>query len=168
MRYGTFTINTGTSTANMILASITGKVSYLYFTVRYTNALTQSNIWVYDAITSFSILDSSSTNIVGGQDLPSNLVLMNFCKDWCPSTYTCESDITGASTGQYAYLYSFSSNPLMTHSSATDFGYFQFTGNEQLKVNFASALASPVQVDVYAYVQGVVEQSVNYVKQFNL
>ena len=42
------------------------------------------------------------------------------------------------------------------------------TGNENLIINFTSALASTAQVDVFALVESSLEQSPSYVKLINL
>jgi hypothetical protein len=167
-RYATFNVAAGTAATNLILASITGKAAYLYFTVRATNALIDSNEWLYDPIASFSILDSSSSNIIGGQDVSSSLVLLNLCKEWTKSSYSTESIATGAAVGSYAYLYSFSQDPISSAKTAANYGYFQFTGVEQLKINFVSTLTQAVQVDVYAMIESVLEVSPTYTKKFNL
>jgi hypothetical protein len=75
MRYGTTTIAAGASSVSWVLSSIVGPVSYLFFTVRNTSSMTGTGQFSFNQITSFSILDSTSTNIVGGQDLSNNLSL---------------------------------------------------------------------------------------------
>jgi hypothetical protein len=135
-------------------------VAYLFFVVRPTASMTGSNQYSFTQITSFSILDSTSTNIVGGQDLPSSLVLNMLCGDWTLSSYVTESG-----NNAYAYLYSFSSDPVATANTGARYGNHNFQGNEQLKITFTSSLSAAVQVDVYASVEAVLEISSSYCRK---
>jgi hypothetical protein len=163
MRYGTTTIAAGASSVNWVLSSIVGPVSYLFFTVRNTSSMTGTGQYSFNQITSFSILDSTSTNIVGGQDLGNNLCLYILNKDWTVSTYSTES-----ANNAYAYLYSFSSDPITSATTGAHYGSHYFQGNEQLKITFTSALTSPVQIDIYASVESILEISPSYCKKVTL
>ncbi len=156
MRYGTTTVQPGNTSVNYVLSSIVGPVSYLFFTVRYTNALTGTGEYSFNQITSFSILDASSTNMVGGQDLNSNLCMYILNKDWTISSYSTE-----AVNNAFAYMYSFSSDPITNATTGAHYGNHIFTGNEQLKINFTSSLSSAVQIDVYASVESILQISPN-------
>jgi hypothetical protein len=162
-----FTVNSGVSTATVILSQLIGKISHLYFVVRPTSTV-ENNEFLFYPISSFAILDNSSTNIVGGQDVSSSLCLLNYCKDWTLSSYSTEGVITNASSGAYIYLYSFADNPLDVVNNSRNSGYFQFTGMEQLKINFPSQLTSSVFVEVYASAYSILEMSNNNVKKYNL
>jgi hypothetical protein len=163
LRYGTYTIQSGTSSTNIVLSSIVGPVSYLFFTVRPTASMTGTNQYAFTQITSFSILDSTSTNIVGGQDLPSALCLYILNTDWTISSYSTE-----AANNAYAYIYSFSSDPISTATNGSHYGTHMFMGNEQLKITFTSTLSSPAQIDVYASVQSILEISPSYTKKVTI
>ena len=80
LRYGTFVVASGVSSTSIVLTPITGSIHYLIFTVRFTASLTGDSAFSYTAITNFAILDGTSTNIVGGQSIPSNLALTIFNK----------------------------------------------------------------------------------------
>jgi hypothetical protein len=160
MRYGSTTIASGATNCNWVLSSIVGPVSYLFFTVRNTNALTGNSQFSFNQITSFSILDATSTNIVGGQNLGDSLSRNILNKDWTLSTYSTE---TG--NGAYAYLYSFGSDPVVTATTGAKYGHHLFNGSEQLQIVFTSALASPVQIDIYASVHAVLEVTPSYIKK---
>ncbi len=160
MRYGATTISAGATNCNWVLSSIVGPVSYLFFTVRNSNALTGNSQFSFNQILSFSILDSTSTNIVGGQNLSDGLSRNILNKDWTLSTYSTE---TG--NGAYAYLYSFGSDPVVTATTGAKYGHHLFNGSEQLQIIFTSALASSVQIDMYASVHAVLEVTPSYVKK---
>jgi hypothetical protein len=158
MRYGMTTVQPGNISTNYVLSSIVGPVSYLFFIVRNTNALTGTGLYSFNQILSFSLLEGSSTNMVGGQDLPSNLCLYILNKDWTVSSYCTE-----AANNAFAYMYSFSSDPITSANTGAHYGNRIFTGNEQLKINFISALSTAVQIDVFASVESILQISPNSV-----
>jgi hypothetical protein len=65
-------------------------------------------------------------------------------------------------------MYSFADNPVEAANSGVSSGAFRFQGNEQLQITFPTALPEAVNIDVYAYVESVVEISPTYVKKINL
>lgn len=166
LRYGTFNVNSGTQSANIVLTSITGKVSFLIFTVRSTTSLSGENYWNFLPITNFSILDSSSANIVGGQAITSNLNLLLLDNNWVKSSYLTEiSGSTSTNNNAYVYAYSFSADPYETIQTGSFLNSHTFNGSEQLQILFPSALGSAVQVNVYAFVEAYVEVSSNNVRK---
>lgn len=154
LRYGSMTVNSGATSANLVLTTITGPVSYLFFTVRPLTGLSGEAAYSYTAISNFAILDASSTNIVGGQNIPSALSLLILNDTWTRSSYTNEVSVGfGTNNNANVYFYSFGADPLSTFDTASFLNNHRFTGNEQLQINFASALGAAVQVDVYAYIE---------------
>jgi hypothetical protein len=90
-------------------------------------------------------------------------------------SYTSEIDIgsvngSGTVTDNKAnvYCWSFSSNPVLALEKGLLLGHRRFQGNEQLQLNFTSALAAAVQVDVFAYSQSAIEQGAGFVKVYAL
>ena len=131
------------------LTSIVGKVSFLYFTVRPTAASTGDNQWTFTPITYFNLLDSTGSNISGGQPVPSALALTLLNEDHVLSTYLTSKDAN-------VYMYSFSAS---AHSSARDglsLNYHSFKGNEQLQIMFSGSIPS-VSVDIFAFTEAVLE-----------
>jgi hypothetical protein len=122
--------------------------------------LTGNSQFSFNQITSFAILDSTSTNIVGGQNLSDGLSRNILNKDWTLSTYSTET-----SNGAYAYLYSFGSDPVTSATTGAKYGHHYFNGSEQLQIVFTSALATSVQIDIYASVEAVLEVTQSYVKK---
>jgi hypothetical protein len=100
---------------------------------------------------------------VGGQDLPSTLCLYILNTDWTISSYSTE-----AANNAYAYMYSFSSDPIASATTGAHYGNQMFQGNEQLRINFTSSLAAPVVVDVYASVEAILEISPSYTKKVTI
>ena len=163
LRYGTFASNAGGTNYTYVLNSIVGKVDYLIFVVRNTALLNQDNQFRFNQILNFSILDSSSTNITGGQALASTYALTLLSKDWVQSTYLTES-----ANNSNAYLYSFGADPTSTAKAGASFNHWHFQGNEQLQIQFASATTAAFQVDLYAHIQAAIEVAPSYVKKITL
>jgi hypothetical protein len=68
----------------------------------------------------------------------------------------------------HAVIYAFSDDPVGAANSGISSGSFRFQGSEQLILNFDQILTEGVSVDVYAYVESVIEISPTYVKKINL
>ena len=166
LRFGTFVVNAGTANTSIVLTPITGNVSFLLFTVRPTASLTGESAYSYTAISNFAILDGTSTNIVGGQAIPSQLNLLIMANNWIKSSYTNETSVgSGVNTNANVYCYSFGADPITTVENATFLNSVKFSGNEQLQIQFTSSLGASVQVDVYAFVESYVEVSSNSVRK---
>ena len=133
----------------------------MIFTVRPTASLTGDSAFSYTAINNFAILDGTSTNIVGGQSIPSALALTIFNKHNIKSSYTSEANAN-------VYMWSFSASPVDTFQDGVDLSTFRFSGNEQLQIQFTGSLAANVQVDVYALVHAAVEYSSSGVRKISL
>jgi hypothetical protein len=161
LRYGTFNVASGVSSTSIVLTLITGNIHYLIFTVRPTASLTGDSAFSYTAITNFAILDGTSTNIVGGQSIPSTLALTMFNKHNIKSSYTSE-------TNANVYMWSFSASPVDTQQDGVELSTFKFNGNEQLQIQFTGSLAASVQVDVYAFVHTAIEYSASGVRKISI
>lgn len=166
-RYGTFTVPTGSLSSTIVLTPIVGNVTALLFTVR--SATTGAGAWNYTQLASFAILDATSTNIVGGQALPASLCANILNRDWCKSSYNTETSFySAANNAANFYMWSFSADPVAALSNGQALTSRKLTGSEQLILNFQSALGSAVTVDVYAYVESIVEQGPSHVKKMSL
>ena len=146
----------------------------LFFVVRKTSELTTDNVYQFTKIKDFAILDSSSSNCVGGQVIPSALALQYLNNFYSKSSYTSETDI-GCNIAQSVtenkanvYAWSFSSNVVQALHSGLLLGHKRFQGNEQLQLNFTGSLSAAVQVDVWAYCQSAIEQGAGFVKVYAL
>lgn len=166
-RYGTFTVPSGSLSTTIVLSPIVGNVTALLFTIR--SAITGVNAWNYSQLASFSILDATSSNIVGGQSLPASLCASVLNRDWCKSSYNAETSFASViNNSANFYMWSFSADPIAALSSGQALTSRKLTGSEQLILNFPSALGSAVTVDVYAYVESIIEQSPTYIKKMSL
>jgi len=185
LRYGTYAINSGVSSATVVMNAITGNVAYLFAVVRpQSKASANINVlaqpFYYMPIQNFSILDSTSTNITGGQPVPFSLLQRFLSRKWTLSSYYADQfayqgltvpSVYGTQTfepSSFAIMYSFADNPVEAANSGVSSGAFRFQGNEQLQITFPSVLSEAVNIDVYAYVESVVEISPTYVKKINL
>ena len=174
LRYSPFAISSGVTQTTIVLTPFVGNIVGLFFVVRPTNALTQDNIFSFTQISNFAILDSTSSNCVGGQPIPSALALQYLNQFYSRSSYTSETaagvNIAGSVIDNKAYVYawSFSSTLPEALQHGLLLGHRKFIGNEQLQITFTSALASGVQIDVWAFCQSVFEQGANYVKAMAL
>ena len=161
LRIGTYTVASGSTNTSIILSSLVGPVSFLYFVVRPSGAY-GDNYFKYLAIKDFAILDSGSTNIVGGQAIPSQLALTLYNRDWLSSSFTAETPSNNV------YLYSFGASPSQTMWSGKIYNHHNFIGSEQLQINFTSALTSSVQIDIYAQVNAYIKSSATDVKKISI
>ena len=161
LRIGTYTVAAGSTNTSIILSSLVGPVSFLYFVVRPSGAV-GDNYFKYTEIKDFAILDSGSTNIVGGQAIPSSLALTLYNRDWLSSSFTAETP------SNFVYIYSFGASPSQTMWTGKMFQHHNFIGSEQLQINFKSALTSSVQVDIYAQVNAYIKTSATDVKKISI
>jgi hypothetical protein len=166
VHYATFSVSAGNLSTAIVLAPIVGNVASLMFTVRASTIGAQA--WVYSQLASFAILSSSSENIVGGQVLPSSLCANVLNTDWCKSTYTAETSFGVNDQKANVYIWSFSSDPVSALSYGQALTSRKMLGAEQLVLNFATPLPAQVQVDVYAYVESILEVTPSSVKKISL
>ena len=113
-RYGIFSIPppTAGSLQTILLTPFVGSVTHITFVVRYSQVAgvtsvpnTQEGFTNYNEITSFSILDNTSTNITGGQVILSQYQLLHLNKDWVQSTYTTETAQGLYNNNAYVYIF---------------------------------------------------------------
>ena len=170
LRYSPFAISSGVSSSTIVLTPFVGNVAALFFVIRNADKITKNDAYQFTAITNYALLDSTSSNCVGGQALNSVLALNYLNQFYCRSSYTSETslgaNIAGTVTDNKAnvYAWSFSSNICEALENGLLLGHRKFLGNEQLQITFTGSLASNIQVDVWAYCQSVFEQGANYVK----
>ena len=167
-RYGLFSVLTGVSSTQLVLTPIVGKVAVLFFVVRDQTSLSGANYYNFKAIKDFAVLNSASTNIVGGQVIPSALALNYLNLFWSASSYSQETALGITDNNANAYCWSFSSAPFEALNKGLLLGSHQFTGAEQLQINFAAQLTGNVNVDVYALTESMIEMTYNNVKKISL
>ena len=166
-RYATYALNNTGTQYTVVLNAIVGKVSFLLFVIRPQTAV--GDDWLkFSALSQFSILDSTSTNITGGQPVLSELALGLYAKEFAKSSYLSETARGITNNNAYAYFYSFGADAEDTISSGRTYNHWDFQGNEQLQIQFASTPSAAFTVDVYAYVNSVLEISPSYVKKLQL
>ena len=158
LRWGNYNINAGASTSSIVLTSIVGPVSFLKFVIRPVG-VTGDNYFNYLPIKDFSILNAGSTNIVGGSAIPHTQALYILNRDWTRGSYSTEANV---------YIYSFGASPVDTITTGKIYNFYRFKGSEQLVLNFPTPLATPVSVDIYAYVNSAVQLSAGHTKKITL
>lgn len=159
-RYQSFDMTSGTTSIGCNLSTITGNVAFIMFVITPVASLSGSASYSFTPCRDFAIVDESNNNLVGGLVIPSNLALTVYAKEWLNSTYTAES-------GANVYLYSFCTSPSEALSTGVPINTYRFTGKEQLVVNFASSIPSNYKIEVWSYVEAVLnfsQDSVNKTK----
>jgi len=134
------------------------------FTIQATNQTGEGDL-SFVPLLNFSILDSTSTNITGGQPVNGVYALTLLCKDWVHSSYFTE---VSALYPPNAYLYSFSADPSAVARYGASYNHHHFVGNEQLQINFSAPIGNNFTVDVFAHVQAVLEVAPTYVSKKTL
>jgi hypothetical protein len=174
LSYMPITLQSGISSNNTILSAMTGRMAALIFVVRPITGLTNAAQWSYTKISNFQILNSSSSNIVGGQPIPSRMALQILNSKWCKSSYTTETSDgaqqsgTVIDNGANVYMWSFSSDIQQALASGQALGSHQFTGSETLQLTFTSSLAASYQLDIYGMQENYLHQSLSSVKKIAL
>ena len=148
-----------------VLSAITGPVSHLIFVVRPSASLTGNNAYAFTPITSYEILNSSGQNFVGGQAINNSEALLVLGNNNSKSSYLTEQALGVTDNKANVYVYSFSSDCIESAVSAVSLGTHNFTGAEQLKITFTSALAANVQVDILAYTEALLSLGQNGVRK---
>jgi hypothetical protein len=159
-----YTAPVGTQSFTITLSAFSGHILILYFVVRQVG-FSQSNIYNFQQINSFSIKDASGANIVGGNPVDGNYNLLINGKDWTKSSYLTEA-FTGASNS-FVYQYSFAVDPIQAHLPGAYCTSRLFTSNEQLQIFFNSSLSTAMQIDVFAYSDAVIEMTASSVIKLN-
>lgn len=164
--YSPFTVPLGNTSSTLVLSSIVGNVSALFFTVRASTV--GAAAWNYLQLSSFSLLDAASTNLVGGQPLPASYASNLLNKDWFRSSFNTETSFGTNNQNANVYMWAFSADPITAWNQGQVLSSRKFQGNEQLVLNFPTVLLSQVQVDVYASVEVVLEQTLSSVRKISL
>ena len=96
------------------------------------------------------------------------MALLYLGRSWSRSSYIAETALNTTNNGANVYIWSFSADCIETATTGIDMNTYRFSGNEQLQINFVSALGAGVTIDVYAHMATVVEVSNNAVKKLSL
>ena len=163
-RYQSFTVQSGVSSTSLVLSGLVGKVNSIWFVVRPVSGLTGNNLFSFTEIKDFSILNSSGTNISSGQVTPSRFALLQIGNDQSKSSYLAEPYAT-TPYNSFLYVYSFAADLAEQHASAGNYSHYEFRGQEQLQINFATTLAANYQVDVWGSIQSGISQSLTNVRK---
>ena len=193
LRYGTTTIQSGVTSFNYVLNAITGNCAFFFAVIRNGRALNDTTKAgdpnQYEPYSNFSILDSTSTNITGGQPVPISLVQQYLSRKWTASSFYADirnlavdvkifdpnyattmlfSNSRSYQSTSNAIMYSFCENPIDAANSGVSSGGHRFYGSEQLQIRFDSATSSTLNLDIYAFVESAIEVSPVYVKKLTV
>ena len=168
LRFGTFSVNAGVAQTSIVLTPLVGNCNFLIFTIRPTASISGEGYYNYTALSSYAILDGTSTNIVGGQNIPNAMALLYLGRNSSRSSYLAETALSTTNNNANVYIWCFSADCIETATTGVDMNTYRFSGNEQLQINFVSSLAAGVTIDVYAHMASVVEVSSNAVKKLSL
>ncbi len=150
----------------------------------------------YLPVLNFSLLDSTSTNISGGQPVPLSLVQGYLSRKWTASSYYSDVrnididrtinrtsywapnmtsnnyfSLTGGrihATTSNAILYSFSNDPVSAATLGAANKGHRFAGSEQLQIQFTGPITVGYNLDIYAFCESCVEITPTYVKKVSL
>ena len=178
MRYGTTSVpvnNNANPQFNYVLNSVTGNVVYFLAVIRppdNNNRLSNNQCLTmqhfrYTPILNFSLLDSTSTSISGGQPIPLSLVQHYLSRKWTTSGYYEDIGEDGSSKAN-AIMYSFANDPSSASNYGISSGSFKFQGSEQLQIQFASPITVGLTLDIYAFCEASLEITPTYVKKLTL
>ena len=155
------TIPASTTATTITLNNITGVVSHLIFMLRAGSSLSGSSYYTFSSeLSTYDILDQTSSSIVGGQP-----ILSNFGTQILPIRQGARTLFFNTVTSG-VYLYSFAHDAGEHDSTARHLGSRIFSGSEQLKLVFSSATAAVLQCDIFAYQPYALETSGGAVKTF--
>ena len=155
-----YPVPAGTTQISQNLAGIVGPTMALVWWVIPSGAVTYQDYVNYQPIAYTNILSSSSQSITGQTNLDSSYIhrilhdrywYEEFANDNMPKL---AQDVQAPSDKVYqnVYSYSFSNNPISDMFSGTASGVYPMSGQEQLQVNFPSAVPSGgFQLYVIAY-----------------
>jgi hypothetical protein len=145
-----FTIQQGVTTHKQVLSGVLGRCPVIYFVVRASPS-TASGSLNFTAIKDFEITDNGQ-NVVGGTVITDKRNRQHMGRWNCNTTYLLES-------GANVYMYSWALTPDYTAQTGAYSGHYDFTGSQQLTINFASGTGSALTVDVFAKVYSVLSVS---------
>jgi hypothetical protein len=145
LRYSPFAVSSGVSSTTIVLTPFVGNIAALFFVIRNADKLTKNDAYQFNAISNFAILDSTSSNCVGGQAIPNVLALTYLNQFYSKSSYTAETslgaNLAGTVTDNKAnvYAWSFSANISEALENGLLLGHRKFLGNEQLQLTFTAS-----------------------------
>lgn len=170
----TFNIQSGVSQSNITLSPINGNIAVFYFVVRNVIQTSNDDSLKFNKIKSFSISNSSGSNITTGQQISSEMSLSYLSPYWTESSYLSEQS-AGASligsvvdNGANVYMWSFSSNPVRAMKTGARLTSHMFSGQETLTINWVTPLSNAVTVDVFTMREQYVALSSYKVDKFDV
>jgi hypothetical protein len=161
--YMTYTVPIGTTSINIILGALTGSMAGLCFTVRASTV--GLGAWNYTQLSSFALLDAGGQNIVGGQNIPSAYSSLIMNSRNIKSSYNVETSFGTTNNGANFYLWSHSANLADGLEHGRALSSRKYTGNDQLVLTFPVATTVLQTVDIYGFLETVLEYTAHSVNK---
>ena len=153
--YMTYPVPIGSTSINIILGAMTGSMAGLCFTVRASTV--GLGAWSYTALSSYAILDAGGQNIVGGQNIPNAYGSLVLNSRNIKSSYNVETALGTTNNGANFYLWSHSANLADALEHGRALSSRRYTGNDQLVLQFPVATTVLQTVDIYGFLETVLE-----------
>lgn len=159
-----YPVQAAATSGTFLLNNVVGRVLYMIVLLRDTTISVRSPQSL--AITSYNILSSSGTSLIGGQSIV-RVNYMTWAKNWGPSSFLTENSLGLTNNGINAILYSFCGDPTAADQRGLFYNSYKFNGTEQLQLTFGAS-TNACQVDVLTFVEAAVEFSGTSAKQIIL
>ena len=156
-----FVALSGSTTSSINLSNfINANIQWIYFTIRpVSTGLTKAASFNYiNNLLSFHLLNSSSESLCGGSPITASTSLYILNKDSTRGSYSTE-------IGGSVFYWFHSSNAIGSYQSGVPSGARNYNGSEQLILNYSGALATNMQIDVYAAATSVFNQTLSGVSR---
>jgi hypothetical protein len=161
--YMTYTVPIGTTSINIILGALTGSMAGLCFTVRASTV--GLGAWNYTQLASFALLDAGGQNIVGGQNIPSAYSSLIMNSRNIKSSYNVETALGTTDNKANFYIWSHSASLADALEHGRALSSRKYTGNDQLVLQFPAATTVLQTVDIYGFLETVLEYTATSVNK---
>jgi hypothetical protein len=156
---GSFQVNAGVTSANLVLTPITSSIAGFVFVIRPTATATSGNgFFAFTQLASYNLLDQAGQSLVGGQPVSHALAVWQNSK-FSRSTFTAENSLSGSSNAQNIYIVAHSGDILSSLSDGLALNSRRYSSAETLVLNFTSSLAAAISVDLYAFGEIILQQN---------
>lgn len=152
LRYQVISQPAGVSNGTYVLTAFGGsRVDSLAFVIRPSGA-TGSNLITFTSIKDFDIVSGAGESLTGGSVITSPRSLKVHSQHFTHTLYLLEGNAINN-----CYLYCFSHSPTISNNTGSNDNYIKFQGNETLRINCTSSLASSVEILVFSQTNSAIQ-----------
>jgi hypothetical protein len=164
--WNSYTVLAGTTQTNIVLTGLSGKVAGFFFTLRAS--VLPPNQWTYTPVSQWALLDGQSTNICGGLPLPATLCSNYLNPMSSKSSYPSETAY--GTNDQKAYYYSFAHSVDLVEALTVGkcLSSRTYNGTEQLQLTFPAATGTALTLDIFAFVETILQHSETSIKSIGM